>query len=247
MTSGDGVGKTGKVKTIYKQLLKAYGYQGWWPVTVSKEAGPKYFPGDYSHPRNEKEAWEIIVGAILTQNTSWKNVEKAIVNLINSKCLDLECISKMKTEKLAKLIKPSGYYNQKANRLKSLAKYLEKWPSLEAFFDRPVEEIRKELLAIKGIGKETADSILLYAGKKPIFVVDAYTRRIFHRLGLTNESLDYDDIRKLVESELSKAKNKREIFNEFHALLVEHAKRHCRKKPICKDCPLAGICHASKT
>ena len=235
------------ITRVYDIFMKAYGLQGWWPVTVNSENGPEYFPGDYSHPRNDSEAWEIMVGAILTQNTSWKNVEKAILNLLSNNCLDIDCILRMGTEKLAEWIRPSGYYNQKTERLKLLADYMDKkWEkNLKAFFDRPVDKIRKELLSIKGIGKETADSILLYAGKKPIFVVDAYTRRIFSKLGLIGEKADYDEIRRMVEKAFSNepCERQREIFNEFHALLVEHAKQHCRKRPICGNCPIKHMCN----
>ncbi len=238
-----------KIQRIYKALLDAYGPQGWWPVTVNPKKGPEYFPGDYSHPRNAGEAWEVIVGAILTQNTSWKNVEKAILNLIENNCLDIDCIMKTNAKALAVWIRPSGYYNQKAKRLKTLARYMKRvWDGkLGAFFDRPVEEIRKELLSIKGIGRETADSILLYAGKKPIFVVDAYTRRVFNRLGLIDEKADYDEIRCIVENAFfdKPEDEQRTTFNEFHALLVEHAKRHCRKKPACEGCPIRRTCKAS--
>ncbi len=230
---------------VYNILLGTYGPQGWWPVT--RKDHPEYFPGSYDHPKNEKEAWEIMVGAILTQNTAWKNVEKALTNLIKAKCLDVKCIARMSKKELAELIRPAGYYNQKADRLKTLAKYmLDKWGgNLGKFFHRPVMEIREELLNIKGIGKETADSIILYAGKRPIFVVDAYTRRIFYRLGLIpSEREEYDKIRETVEKAFSKLneEDKRIVFNEFHALLVEHAKQHCRKKPVCEGCPLGEGC-----
>ncbi len=238
------------IKDIYQCLLRAYGPQGWWPITRDSSRGPEYFPGSYDHPKNEREAWEIMVGAILTQNTAWKNVEKALKALLEKDCLDMECLAKIEKPKLAELIRPAGYYNQKAERLQGLARYLlENWGSLDAFFNRPTLEIREELLSLKGIGKETADSILLYAGKKPIFVVDAYTRRIFFRLGLIpREDLDYDKIRVMVEDEFSKLseENRRRLFNEFHALLVEHAKKHCKKSPYCEGCPLSKDCNYQK-
>ncbi len=234
------------IERVYRRLLGEYGPQGWWPVTVDPRKGPEYFPGDYSHPRKEREAWEIMVGAILTQNTSWKNVEKAIKALLPKNCLDMECIANVDKNELASMIRPAGYYNQKAERLQNLAGYiLENWGSLSEFFKRTTMEIREELLSLKGIGKETADSILLYAGKKPIFVVDAYTRRIFTRLGLIpREDIGYDEIRGMVEESFSKepAETRRKTFNEFHALLVEHAKRYCRKRPECRGCPLADFC-----
>ena len=234
-----------KINTLYKRLLKEYGPQGWWPVTRTDH--PEYFPGSYDHPRNGKEAWEIMVGAILTQNTAWKNVEKALKNLIKAQCLDMKCIAGMPKQELAELIRPAGYYNQKADRLKVLARYmLDKWGgNLNRFFSRHILEIREELLSIKGIGRETADSIILYAGKKPIFVVDAYTRRIFYRLGvISSERERYDRIREMVEKEFSDlgSEQKRVVFNEFHALMVEHAKQHCRKRPSCENCPVRREC-----
>ena len=229
---------------VYDKLLRTYGPQGWWPVT--EDSGPEYFPGDYSHPKNSRETWEIMVGAILTQNTSWKNVERALENLISEDCLDIKCMSTIANDRLADLVRPAGYYNQKASRLKDLANYfLDVWNgNFDLFFDRPVDEVRAELIDLKGIGRETADSIILYAGKKPIFIVDVYTRRIFQRLGLISGDEDYDRIRKLVESEFSSfsLEGRRKIFNEFHALLVRHAKEHCRKKPVCDGCPLRAEC-----
>ncbi len=235
------------IKDVYLSLLKAYGPQGWWPVTKDPKKGPEYFPGSYEHPHNDKQIWEVMVGAILTQNTSWKNVEKAIDNLLNANCLDIRCIAELEKGKLAELIRPAGYYNQKAERLKILARHMlkKKLGSLVEFFNRPINEVREELLSLKGIGKETADSIILYAGKKPIFVVDAYTRRIFYRLGLIkSEKEEYDIVRELVEESFSEEpkETRRKIFNEFHALLVEHAKRHCKKKPTCDGCPLRKMC-----
>lgn len=173
----------------------------------------------------------------MTQNTSWTNVEKAIYNLNKAKFLSLENIHKAKQERLASLIRPSGYYNQKAKKLKAFADFLIKnyGGSLRNLFRE--KRLREILLNVHGIGPETADSIILYAAEKPIFVIDAYTRRIFSRIGFNAKA--YDDWQKLFMKSLRKD---REMFNEYHALIVEHAKRHCKKKPVCKGCPLSLLC-----
>ena len=196
-----------KIKQLYKILHKRFGPQRWWP-TISKN-----------------KRFEICIGAILTQNTSWKNVEKVIENLDKNNLLTQEAIKKVNKNKLAKLIKPAGYYNQKARKLKVLATAMDKALS------------REELLALWGIGPETADSILCYAYSKPVFVVDAYTKRIFSRFGF--KELGYDGIQKLVMNEIKSAKE----LNEFHALLVGHAKTYCQKKPLCIECPLGKDCN----
>ena len=191
---------------IYQKLLSEFGKQNWWPCKTGNR-------------------FEIIIGAILTQNTSWQNVEKAISNLIKNKMLSKDAIRKIETRKLAVLIKPAGYYNQKAKKLK-------------AFVNFSGAITREDLLSIWGIGPETADSILLYAYNKPYFVIDAYTRRIFRRIGLI-ETEDYEEIREFFESRLSR---NTEIYKEFHALIVELAKKHCKKEPLCEDCPLVRDC-----
>lgn len=198
-----------KILSMYNTLLKEFGKQHWWP-TVS-----------------ENKQFEIIIGAILTQNTSWKNVEKAINNLKKNKLIDIKKISNINVKKLAPLIKSSGYYNQKAERLKIIANFLIKNKN----------PTRDELLNLKGIGPETADSILLYAFNKPVFVIDAYTKRIIKRIGYKQE--EYNELQELFENNLPK---KYRLFNEYHALLVELGKNYCRKKQVCKECPLGHLC-----
>jgi len=222
-------------KKIYNILLNSFGPQGWWPLTI-KGNKSKHHAGK---PKTSKHKFEIIIGAVLTQNTSWKNVEKALYNLSKNNLISIKKISKIRQEKLARLIRPSGYYNQKAERLKIIAGYLIKdyKENISRLFSKEISELRKELLAIKGIGPETADSIILYAAEKPVFVIDAYTKRIFERLGY--KAKDYDKWQELFACNLKKDA---EIFNEYHALLVELAKRHCRKKPVCKGCPISGMC-----
>ncbi len=204
---------------IYKRLYKAYGPQGWWP-------------GD-SVP-------EIIAGAILTQNTAWTNVEKAITNLKKARLLSIDALKDIEIGRLARLIRPSGYYNIKAERLKNFvdfaaAKYRGR---LEAMAGRRHEVLRNELLGVNGIGPETADSILLYAFGKPVFVIDAYTKRIFSRHGFFEPGVRYHEAQELFMGLLPKSAR---LFNEYHALIVRLAKDACRKKPECGRCPIKGI------
>ncbi len=204
---------------VYEALLESYGKQNWWPVDEEyhRKAG--------SDPREE-----IVIGAILTQNTSWKNVEKALENLKRENLLSFEGVLKTPLEKLQELVRPSGYYRQKARRLKEVAKALS-----------PIDKVRtiprEELLKVKGIGKETADAVLLYAGNRLFFVIDAYTKRIVNRVWGMEGS--YEELRKWFEENLPKDL---EIYKEFHALLDEHAKRFCKKTPVCEGCPLMEMC-----
>lgn len=218
---------------IYNKLMGMYGHQGWWPVTpcyTSDKLKPMYG----IKTRIEKQKLEIIIGAILTQSTAWKNVEKAITELNKRNLIDVNKILKISDNELAQIIRSSGYYNQKAKKLKNIAEFLKKYP-IKKLENIDINEARKLLLSVKGIGKETADSILLYALNKPIFVVDAYTRRIFSNLGLISPNANYDEIQALFMNNLP---NDSKLFNEYHALIVEHAKRYYRKKEDYKKCPL---------
>jgi len=216
------------IKNIYDKLLKEYGVQGWWPIQSHKGSNPTktgaihgYHPGDYSFPRTKDEKFEIILGAILTQNTAWPNVEKALNRLLvlanNPKDL-----LRLSNDMIKEAIKPAGYFNQKTIYLKEISAFL-----LEKQDQTPS---RKELLGVKGIGPETADSILLYAFKEPEFVIDAYTKRICLHLDIINqeEKKTYDEIKNLFEKNLSKDFK---LFQEYHALIVEHAKRYYSKRP----------------
>lgn len=201
---------------IYNLLYDEYGSQGWWPA----------------------EDWfEVIVGAILTQNTSWKNVERAISNLRNNRVLKPEKLYALPLEQLAALIKPAGFYNLKAQRLKNMLKFLKQYDF--DFMKLSSNITREVLLEIKGVGKETADSILLYAFNVPVFVVDNYTKRIFQRLGVLSNKDDYDSIQKLfyiIPPDL-------QMYKEYHALIVKHAKNMCTKhKPSCDQCALENFC-----
>ena len=224
---------------IYKILLKKFGDLNWWPIDIN-----------YHEKNNSDPRFEVIVGAILTQNTAWSNVEKALANLKSKNMLEIKKISDIEIVTLQNLIKPSGFFNQKARRLKNLASYLRDNynDDLDIFFDGNLYDIREELLSLNGIGPETADSILLYAGNLPIFVVDAYTKRICKRLPLKTE-ISYDEIQRYFEEELNKKYSIDEItqiYNELHALIVVLAKNYCKKKPACDKCPLKKYCEFKK-
>ncbi len=206
---------------VYDKLYKTYGPQHWWP-------------GD--------TPFEVIVGAILTQNTSWGNVEKAIRNLKAEGILSPEDLRDVNHNHLAMLIRPSGYFNIKAGRLKHFIEYLFKrhGGSLKKMFSLELKQLRHELLEVKGIGPETADSILLYAGGYPLFVVDAYTVRIFQRLGILPEEVTYHETQEIFMDSLP---DDVKLFNEYHALIVRLGKELCRPRPKCEKCPLKeGIC-----
>src|SRR3989338_3894490 len=225
------------INKIYHQLLQEYHPQGWWPVTSddkSTAGKAEYHPNDYSYPKTEKQKLEIIFGAILTQNTSWKNVEKAIFNLYQNNLINISNVLAIERSKLAELIKSSGYNNQKAERLKIVCKFLLEKPLLE--LDKiSTEKLRDILLSIKGIGPETADSILLYAFNRPVFVIDTYTKRIFSRIGLCSKDVKYDELQQLFMDNLMEDYK---MFQEYHALIVEHAKRCCTAKGSEYNCTL---------
>ncbi|OQX90946.1 MAG: endonuclease [Candidatus Coatesbacteria bacterium 4484_99] len=205
------------IQGAYNTLIEELGPQKWWPAD---------------------SPWEVIVGAILTQNTNWKNVRKAIENLKGAGLFSIENIVSADIKDISELIKPSGYFNQKAKKLKAIAIHIKRnyGYDLNELFKKPVDELRAELLSIWGIGKETADSIILYAAEKPVFVVDRYTIRILSRHGLIDDDYEYDDIQKLFIETLPKDTR---IYNEYHALLVNIGKNYCLKKePRCENCPL---------
>lgn len=193
---------------IYNKLLKEYGKQGWWPLYNSKTDKFEY---KSKIPKTNKERLEICLGAILTQGTNWKNVEKALLSLIKNDLIDKEKLIKINENKLSQLIRSSGYYKQKTRKIKEFVKFLESNKKVT----------RENLLDIWGIGPETADSILLYAYNKPYFVVDNYTKRIFIKLGYCKEKIKYDKLQKLIIINLPKRVN---LYKEFHALIVEHGK-----------------------
>ena len=222
-----------RLKTIYSLLHSHFHPQHWWPVTAEGKLHPEYSGG----PKNEKQQLEVCFGAILTQNTSWKNVEKAIVELNKHNLINIKKI--IKNEKLAQIIKSSGYHNQKAKKLKNFCNFLLKNydGSLKNLFNNNIEKLRNELLSINGIGPETADSIILYAAKKPIFVIDAYTKRVMNRIGFKEQT--YEELQRLFMQSLP---NSERLFNECHALLVELGKNICKKEPLCEKCPINNNC-----
>lgn len=209
----------------YDLLSAAYGHQRWWPAD---------------------SPLEVCVGAILTQNTSWSNVERAIRQLKSAGCLTIESLSDLPTERLAQIIRPAGYFNVKARRLKAFVTAVKRDHAglLDQLLTGPTATVRARLLDIKGVGPETADSMLLYAGSHPSFVVDAYTRRIFSRHGWCRATATYDDIKLRCETSLARQPVSAVIayWGDFHAQLVNVAKLHCRKTaPVCAGCPLEPL------
>jgi len=204
------------LRQIYDRLFAAFGPQGWWPAET---------------------VFEVIMGAILTQNTAWKNAAVALGNLRRHDLLSFERICGLSAPELAALIRSSGFYNEKAKKVKNFCNYVQtKWNGdLEDFLARDEDVLRADLLEIRGIGPETADSIVLYAALKPSFVVDAYTYRIFSRHDWVEEAISYEDLREYfmgaMEPDVA-------VFQEFHALLVRTGNLYCRRKPLCDACPL---------
>lgn len=203
---------------IYNKLYKHFGPRHWWPADTP---------------------FEVIVGAILTQNTAWSNVERALANLKKEGLLTPKKLYNLDVKRLAQLIRPAGYFNIKSARLKEFLKFLFKRHngSLKNMFSCGTADLRQQLLAVKGIGPETADSILLYAANKPVFVVDAYTKRIFSRHNLIGNKADYDEVQRLFMDKLPRS---RKLYNEYHALIVELGKNICKTKPRCDICPLTA-------
>jgi endonuclease III related protein len=204
---------------IYQNLLTHFGPQNWWP-------------GD--------SPFEVCVGAILTQNTNWSNVEKAIVNLKDRGLLDFKSLYLARDETIAELIRPAGYFNVKTKRLRSFLNFIqEKYGEFDALNDLTDTKLREELLSVKGVGAETADSMVLYAFNRPKFVIDTYTHRILSRHSLIPEDADYYQMQELFENNLE---TDEELFNEYHALIVMVAKNFCKKsKPSCEECPLKDV------
>lgn len=224
---------------IYSFLLKEYGQQGWWPLLGQKGCKPTktgsvsgYHQGNYDLPKTRNQIFEVCLGAILTQNTGWPQVEMALKSLHERDCLDPAKILEMDIEALKEAIRSAGYFNQKAKKVKIFTHYFLNFLNL----DQDQTPTREELLSLWGIGPETADSMLLYAFKVPTFVIDAYTRRIFTRLGMADEKSSYDDLRALFEQSLPKDFT---LYQEYHALIVEHAKRFYQKKSDHEHCSLS--------
>ncbi|HEB60126.1 MAG TPA: endonuclease [Gammaproteobacteria bacterium] len=207
------------IATAYTALLRCWGPQHWWP-------------GD--------TPFEIMVGAVLTQNTAWTNVERAIANLKRHRALSARAILAVPADTLAEWLRPSGYFNVKAKRLKALCAWYRDNARRIRYMD--TVELRHALLAVHGIGPETADDILLYAWERPVFVIDAYTRRLFSRLGIIDGDESYETLRGLFENRLRRRRDRVAVFNEYHALIVRHAKDVCRPRPRCEQCCLRRGC-----
>jgi endonuclease-3 related protein len=237
-----------QLPAYYTALLARYGPQNWWPA---------------------QSRFEVIVGAYLTQNTNWSNVEKALFNLRRARKLTISAMREAPIDELEALVRPSGYFRQKARNLKTFVAFLDRQysGSLTRMFAQPTEKLRAELLELNGVGLETADSILLYAGNHPVFVVDAYTRRVLLRHGIINEKTGYEEIRAMIEHAISSSEAEclvaqnavfdprhpvsrmsssarsalAQHYNELHALIVRVGNHYCRTKPICEGCPLQSF------
>ena len=210
-----------KFMQVFDRLYAAYGPQHWWP-------------GD--------TPFEIMIGAVLTQNTSWTNVEKAIDNLNTNQALHPQVILDTHHKRLASWLKPVGYFNVKAKRLKSYCAWYLQEGEIEVLAKLDTLSLRESLLSVNGVGPETADDILLYAFERPVFVIDAYTKRLFSRLGYVGEDESYEVLRATFEKKLQKHNKKVWLFNEYHALIVHHAKYFCKTKPVCEHCCLKKRC-----
>jgi endonuclease-3 related protein len=211
---------SGRLREVYDRLLAAYAPQHWWP-------------GD--------SPFEVIVGAILTQSAAWTNVEKALSALKNAGALTPEGMDRLDEAELARLVRPAGYFNAKARKLKAFLATLRDayGGDLDSMLAAPAEALRERLLATHGIGPETADSVLLYAAERPAFVIDAYARRLFSRLGVRPGRDAYDRWQALF---LEALEPDAALFNEYHALIVRHGKERCRREPMCEGCPLLPLC-----
>lgn len=206
---------------VCNRLLTAYGPQHWWPAQTR---------------------FEVMVGAVLTQNTAWTNVERAIANLRTRDRLDAQAILATRGDHLARWLRPAGYFNVKAARLKNFCRWYLESGGYAALARRETPELRTALLGVNGIGLETADDILLYAFDRPVFVIDTYTRRLFARLALFAGDEPYDTLRQAIEHRLGPDTG---LYQEYHALIVRHAKAHCRTRPACGGCVLRAACPAA--
>lgn len=206
-------------KQVFNKLSKHYGAQYWWPADTP---------------------FEVMVGAVLTQNAAWTNVEKAIINLKVNNSLSAEAIVNASPERLAQWLKPSGYFNIKAKRLRNICEWTLSHGGEKKLKTWPTQQLRHGLLSVNGVGPETADDILLYAFDRPVFVIDAYTRRVFSRLGLVEGNEPYEVLRSMFENKIG---SDTQLFSEYHALIVLHAKNACKKKPLCEQCLLSRQCN----
>lgn len=209
---------TTTINRVYREMFRRYGPRNWWPADTG---------------------FEVMVGAVLTQNTNWRNVERALDNLKRAGAMDPETILATHHKRLASWLKPSGYYNVKSKRLRNLCRWLIENGGMRELERMRTPALRRALLSVYGIGNETADDILLYAFDRLVFVVDAYTRRIFSRVGLIHGLEDYDDVRSMFETEID---GHQSDYKEFHALIVLHGKTVCRPVPHCDTCCIRRLC-----
>ena len=236
--------KRQSLKSLYSMLISEYDRQGWWPIRG------RYHKGNYEIPQTPSQRFEVIAGAILTQNTAWNNVRRALDRLFEGGVTTHLALAQLSESALRELIRPSGYYNQKAKKLKAITRFVLSLKR-ESKGDRPGDTLlegrvpkREELLGLWGVGPETADSILLYAYKQPTFVIDAYTRRFLLRMGLIEAAMGYEELRDLFMQQLPRDYR---VYNEYHALCVRHAKEFCRKIPLCSGCPVSQSCSYDPT
>lgn len=213
-----------RLRQLYDHLFKAYGPQHWWPA---------------------ESPFEVMVGAVLTQNTAWSNVEKAIANLKQHHHLDAAAIAAASHAQLGQWLKPSGYFNIKAKRLQNFCRWYLQQGGYTALERLETLELRSALLSVNGVGPETADDMVLYAFHRPVFVIDAYTRRLLSRMGMIEGDEGYEALRAFCEKGLARVADRVTVFNEFHALIVIHAKVSCRKRAICEGCVLQRHCPAN--
>ena len=233
--------ETAPVMELHRALHGRYGAQGWWPTTPPAGVHPRYYPDEPERRPTPREQWEIAVGAVLTQNTTWRNASRALTALARARRLSLRRLAACPREELTRLIHPALYYNEKARNLQELAAWVidRHGGRVARWLAQPPAALRVELLARRGIGPETADCILLYAAGYPFFVIDAFTRRICQRLGWVGAKVSYDDLQRLFAAPLPEDPK---LFSEFHALLVRHAVEHCRATPLCDGCCLRRHC-----
>ena len=218
-------GQNKKLLAIYDGLFDHYGPQDWWPAQTHLE---------------------MIVGAILVQAVSWRNVEKALANLKDEKVLNFEALSSLPTQQLELLIRPSGFYQEKTKKLKAFLEHLggNYSGSLDSFLRQDLSQLREELLSIYGVGPETADSIILYAAGRPIFVIDTYTHRLFTRMGLIDGGYNYRKIQLFFMDNLPL---EAPLYSEYHALIVRHSATTCRKNPLCASCVIVKMCQMGRS
>lgn len=215
--------KASLLARVYDDLFTHYGPRHWWPAD---------------------SPFEVVVGAVLTQNTSWTNVERALQRMKGVVTLDAAALAALPADVLADALRPAGYYNVKARRLQALCRWVVDQGGMEALNGLGTQALRSGLLGVHGVGPETADDIVLYAFGRPVFVIDAYTRRLFTRLGFAQDHESYEGLRERFERALPRESA---LYNEYHALIVEHAKTTCRTRPLCHECVLRRRCRAASS